>query len=73
MDGSGCARQHVDGLRGRLGELPRGRRIVVHCAAGVRSHAAVRILRLHGLDAHNLSGGFRSFRNLQDVPQPHRP
>lgn len=50
----------LDALRARLAELPRDRRIAVHCASGVRSHAATRLLRLHGFDAHNLTGGIRT-------------
>ncbi|MBI4871225.1 MAG: CoA-disulfide reductase, partial [Candidatus Riflebacteria bacterium] len=46
-------------LRDRLGELPQGREIWVHCAMGQRAHYATRILRQHGFDARNLSGGFR--------------
>lgn len=46
-------------LRARLGELPKGREIWVHCAMGQRAHYATRILRQRGFDARNLSGGFR--------------
>lgn len=46
-------------LRERLAELPRDRALWVHCAGGQRSHVAVRLLRQHGLDARNLSGGYR--------------
>lgn len=35
-----------------------GRPISVHCASGVRSYLATRILRGAGLDARNLSGGW---------------
>lgn len=57
----------LDALRERLGELPRGQRIAVHCAAGVRSHAATRLLRLRGFDAHNLTGGFRSYEDAEEA------
>jgi NADPH-dependent 2,4-dienoyl-CoA reductase/sulfur reductase-like enzyme/rhodanese-related sulfurtransferase len=49
----------VDELRDRLGELPRDRQIWAYCRVGVRSHAATRLLRLHGFDARNISGGFK--------------
>ncbi len=45
-------------LRPRLGELPRGERIVAHCRSGVRSAAATAFLRREGYDATNLAGGF---------------
>ncbi|MDC7122288.1 FAD-dependent oxidoreductase [Cellulomonas fimi] len=48
-------------LRARLDEVRAaadGRPISVHCASGVRSYLATRILRGAGLDARNLSGGW---------------
>lgn len=48
-------------LRGRLDEVrdaAAGRPVSVHCASGVRSYLATRILRGAGLDARNLSGGW---------------
>ena len=53
----------VDELRNRLGEIPAGRRLVVHCATGLRSYIACRILKSHGWnEACNLSGGWRTYR-----------
>ncbi|MCB7137300.1 FAD-dependent oxidoreductase [Cellulosimicrobium marinum] len=60
---------HVDGalnvphteLRGRLDEVrdaADGRPVAVHCASGVRSALATRVLLAAGLDARNLSGGW---------------
>ena len=49
----------VDELRGRLGEVPRGRPLVVCCASGKRSHLAQQVLRQHGFDdVRNLYGGY---------------
>lgn len=45
-------------LRDRLGELPRDRRIVVHCQKGQRGYLAACILQGHGFDVVNLRGGF---------------
>jgi NADPH-dependent 2,4-dienoyl-CoA reductase/sulfur reductase-like enzyme/rhodanese-related sulfurtransferase len=48
-------------LRGRLGEVAAsagGRPIRVHCASGVRSYLATRVLLSEGFDARNLSGGW---------------
>jgi sulfur-carrier protein adenylyltransferase/sulfurtransferase len=44
-----------------LGELPRDREIVVHCAVGARSTVAVEVLRAEGFDATNLDGGIRAW------------
>ncbi len=60
---------HLDGalniphteLRARLDEVIEaadGRPVKVHCASGVRSYLATRILLAHGVDARNLSGGW---------------
>jgi rhodanese-related sulfurtransferase len=37
-------------LQERLAEVPRERRIAVHCAGGYRSSAAASILHQHGID-----------------------
>ena len=48
----------VDELRARMGELPRGRRLLVSCQSGLRSYLACRILTQHGYDCANVAGGF---------------
>jgi rhodanese-related sulfurtransferase len=58
-------------LRARLDEVRRaagGRQISVHCASGVRSHLATRVLLGEGLDARNLSGGWLTLQAVH--PQP---
>ena len=49
-------RERVEEVR----EAADGRTVYVHCASGVRSYLAVRILRQEGIDARNFSGGFTS-------------
>ncbi len=64
---------HVEGarniplsaLRERMGELPRGGPIRVYCQVGQRGYYATRALRLNGLDARNLTGGFTTYRDRQ--------
>ncbi|HZK05559.1 MAG TPA: FAD-dependent oxidoreductase [Actinomycetaceae bacterium] len=54
-------------LRGRLDEVRAAagdRPVFVHCLSGVRSYLAVRILRGHGIDARNLSGGALTLENV---------
>lgn len=48
-------------LRGALGEISRDRPLAVYCAVGGRAHTAVRLLRQHGFNAANLSGGYTTF------------
>lgn len=50
-------------LRASLGTLPKDRPFAVYCAVGGRAHTAVRILRQHGFQAANLSGGYTTFRH----------
>jgi NADPH-dependent 2,4-dienoyl-CoA reductase/sulfur reductase-like enzyme/rhodanese-related sulfurtransferase len=44
-------------LRGRLGELPRDREILVICRSAQRAYYATRVLLQNGFKARNLSGG----------------
>lgn len=50
----------VDDLRGRLEEIPEGP-VLVYCAAGVRGHAATRLLAQSGREARNLDGGYTTW------------
>ncbi|WP_413452728.1 FAD-dependent oxidoreductase [Georgenia phoenicis] len=70
------AGDHLDGalhvphteLRERLDEVrtaAEGRPVAVHCASGVRSYLATRILRGEGIDARNLSGGWLTLRAVR--------
>ena len=55
-------------LRKRLAEVREaaaGRDISVHCASGVRSYLATRILLGEGLTARNLSGGWLTLKALR--------
>jgi rhodanese-related sulfurtransferase len=51
----------VNELRGRLDEIPTGKRILVYCHAGLRAYIACRMLEQHGFEAYNLSGGYKSY------------
>ncbi len=48
-------------LRGRLGELPRDKELLVFCQVGLRGYVACRILAHHGFSCRNLTGGFKTF------------
>lgn len=54
-------------LRSRIHELPSDREIWPYCVVGYRSYYATRILRLHGLNARNLSGGIITYNNLKQL------
>jgi hydroxyacylglutathione hydrolase len=48
-------------LESRLGEVPRGRQVVVHCASGYRSMMAASILERAGLVVSDLVGGINAW------------
>ena len=64
---------HVEGalnipltqLRDRVHELPQDQKIAVYCQVGQRAYYATRALRLQGFDAHNLTGGFKTYKAVQ--------
>jgi hydroxyacylglutathione hydrolase len=64
------AAKHIDGsvniplnhLQERIGEIPRDRRIAVHCAGGYRSSIAASILHQHGmLNLIEMAGGLAAW------------
>jgi NADPH-dependent 2,4-dienoyl-CoA reductase/sulfur reductase-like enzyme/rhodanese-related sulfurtransferase len=52
----------LEELRGRLSEVPRGQRVVVHCQVGMRGYMATLLLKQAGFDAVNLAGGYKTYR-----------
>lgn len=54
----------VDELRERLEELPRNKKLFVHCATGIRSYIACRILKQHGFNCINIAGGYTFYQAL---------
>lgn len=57
---SGALNIPLPELRGRLGELPRDREILVICRSGQRAYYATRILLQNGFKVRNLAGGMLS-------------
>jgi rhodanese-related sulfurtransferase len=54
-------------LRDRLAELPADRPILAYCRVGQRGYYATRLLRLHGRDARNLTGGFVTYEAMREA------
>ncbi|UCD11163.1 MAG: MBL fold metallo-hydrolase [Nitrospinaceae bacterium] len=55
----------LNNLVRRLGEIPKGGTVVVHCAGGYRSTIACSLLQKHGYrNVVNLLGGIAAFENL---------
>lgn len=64
----GCVHIHLDELRSRLDEIPRGRDVVVYCLTGYRSYIGCRVLMQKGFDGtYNLTGGIRAVRQFQEA------
>ena len=61
---AGFAHIPVDELRKRIGELPEGKPVFVHCQSGVRSYLACRILAQKGYECYNLAGGYRLYESV---------
>jgi adenylyltransferase/sulfurtransferase len=58
-------------LPSRLGELPSGTRILVHCKLGGRSAKAVALLQENGFaDVWNVAGGIMAWSNEIDSGVP---
>ncbi|WIM67996.1 FAD-dependent oxidoreductase [Corynebacterium breve] len=51
-------------LRDHIDEL-RGKKIIVHCQTGVRSHTATSLLRNNEIDVSNLDGGYVTWAAVQ--------
>lgn len=52
----------LDELRDRLEEIPKEKRVIIYCAAGLRGYLAARILKQNGFEkVFNLSGGYKTF------------
>lgn len=55
----------LSSLRGKLHELPKDKTLYVYCQVGLRGYNATRQMVLAGLDAVNVSGGWRSAQQVQ--------
>lgn len=59
----------LNDLRGRISELPRGKKIVVSCASGQRAYYGCRILMQNGFtEVFNLDGAYGTFRTVHSKP-----
>ncbi|NQT24543.1 pyridine nucleotide-disulfide oxidoreductase family protein [candidate division KSB1 bacterium] len=54
----------LDDLRDRMDEIPKDRRILIFCAAGLRGYLTARILMQNGFEnVYNLSGGYITYEH----------
>lgn len=52
----------LDSLRARMGMLNPEKPVYVYCMVGLRGYVASRILKQHGYDVFNLSGGYKTYQ-----------
>jgi rhodanese-related sulfurtransferase len=55
----GAENLSLDEIRNRLEEFDKSQEIIVYCQVGLRGYYAERILRPHGFNVRNLSGGYK--------------
>lgn len=60
----------LSSLRSNLDKLPHDKRIYVFCQVGLRGYNATRQMLNSGLDAVNISGGWRSAQQSGPLPTP---
>ncbi len=53
-------------LREHLDEIPRDKKVLINCQTGQRSYFATRILKQHGIDAYNLTGGYKTYASATE-------
>lgn len=58
----------LDKLRQRLNELDKSKEIIEYCQVGIRGYIASRILSQNGFKVKNITGGFKSASNLENMP-----
>lgn len=55
----------IDELRDRIDEVPRNKVLLIHCASGIRSYIACRILCQKGFTCKNIAGGYNFYQALK--------
>ncbi|MBN1231285.1 MAG: FAD-dependent oxidoreductase [Anaerolineales bacterium] len=53
-------------LRERIDELPKNKKMMVYCQVGKRAYFACRLLKQHGFDVYNLSGGYKTYAHATE-------
>lgn len=66
---SGATNIPLHELRDRLDEIRSDRPIGVYCLVGQRAYYATRLLRLHGFDVRNMTGGYKTYLQFQETCQ----
>lgn len=68
----GALQINVDDLRNHLHKIPKDKKVMIYCAAGLRGYIAARILRQNGYhDVYNLSGGLKVYNQaMADQSNP---
>ncbi|MEO0531523.1 MAG: rhodanese-like domain-containing protein, partial [Planctomycetota bacterium] len=62
---SGAVNVPIEELRDRLDEVPRDADLIAYCKVGMRGYLANRVLSQHGYRVRNLSGGYTTYRAVE--------
>ena len=60
-------------MRERLGELPKDKELVVYCKVGRRAYVMERLLKQHGYNVKNLSGGWTIYEAATEPQSNFKP
>jgi len=57
----------LDQLRDQIEKLPRDKELLIICRVGLRAYLACRILTQNGFQCRNLTGGYKTFKDCEQV------
>lgn len=61
----GAVNLPLNSVRDRLATLPSDQPLYVYCQVGQRAYYATRVLRFHGFQAYNLTGGYKTYEAIE--------
>ncbi len=61
----GAVNVPLNSVRDRLATLPSDQPLYVYCQVGQRGYYATRVLRFHGFQAYNLTGGYKTYEAIE--------
>ena len=62
----GAISMPLTSIRERINELDKDKEYAIYCAVGLRGYLTERILKQNGYKAHNILGGYRTFKDMEE-------
>jgi len=69
----GAVNLPIDELRERLDEIPKDKELLIFCQVGLRGYLACRLLNQRGYTARNLTGGYKTYREVEGITSDEEP